>query len=193
MLRQIIKVTVFMMSFAILSGTKAFSDGSTIFDDVKQGTWRFEIIEGAGLSTDGKSDRKGDYYFTGSMSYTWPTYKSRTEIGVRLFPALIYYQDKNDKGEDDIVFAAAAGVLMRQYINIKREGFYWESGFSPLWNSRLFRCNAARWNFFSEIGAGYQFDKKWHIALKFQHISNAYTKSPNEGINALAFCLGFNF
>jgi hypothetical protein len=190
---RIKKITLSAIFFVVWLTPKVYCSDSGFFDAFNRGTWRFEILGGSGLSSRDKSDRKGDYYFTGSVEYGWPIYKSRTDVGVRVYPAFIYYQDKNDKGEDDIVFAAALGVLMRQYRDINHKGFYWELGISPLWNSHLFRRNAARWNLLSEIDIGYQFDTDWHVALKFQHISNADTRSPNEGVNALALCLGFRF
>lgn len=86
------------------------------------------------------------------------------------------------------------GLVVRHYENKSRqEGFYFEVSFSPMWNSRLFRRNASRWNGLSEAGIGYKFDSSWHIALKFQHISNGGTSFPNAGVNALALCLGFTF
>jgi len=172
---------------------KVVCGNSSFFDDFQRGIWRFESVGGSGLSSGGKADRKGDYYFAGSLEYGWPIYKSRTDVGIRAYPALIYYQDRNDEGENDTVFAAALGPVMRQYGQMSHKGFYWEIGVSPLWNSRLFRRNASRWNLLSEIGVGYKFDSNWHIAFKFQHISNASTRSPNEGVNALALCLGFTF
>jgi hypothetical protein len=106
---------------------------------------------------------------------------------------LIYFQDRNDNGESDTIYATALGPLMRWYRDIDHKGPYWELGVSAVWNSHHFRRNAARWNALSEIGIGYKFESDWHIALKFQHISNGQTRSPNEGVNALVFCLGFQF
>lgn len=123
----------------------------------------------------------------------WPIYKSRRKVGIRGYPAFIYYQDRNDKGKNDEVFAAAFGVVIRWYQNKDYKGFYWDIGVSPLWNSRLFRRNASHWNALTEFGVGYKFDSNWHIALKLQHISNGWTRSPNEGVNAMALCLGYTF
>ena len=187
------RVALFSISLTIALTSKAFCGDSSFFDDFAQGNWRFESLGGSGLSSGDKSDRKGDYYFAGSLEYEWPIYKSRTNVGLRGYPALIYYQDRNDKGKNDMVFAGAFGPALRQYQHINHKGLYWETGISLVWNSRLFRRNASHWNLLSEIGAGYKFDSDWHIAFKFQHISNAQTRSPNEGVNALALCLGFTF
>jgi len=190
---RITKVVFLSISLTISLSSKAFCGDVGFFDDFKQGNWRFESLVGSGLSSGGKSDRKGDYYFASSLEYEWPIYKSRRKVGLRGYPALIYYQDRNDKGKDDVVFAAAFGVVIRWYQNIDYKGFYWDIGISPLWNSRLFRRNASHWNALTEFGVGYKFDSNWHIALKFQHISNGQTRSPNEGVNAMALCLGYTF
>ena len=190
---RITKVVFLSISLTISLSSKAFCGDVGFFDDFKQGNWRFESLVGSGLSSGGKSDRKGDYYFASSLEYEWPIYKSRRKVGLRGYPALIYYQDRNDKGKDDVVFAAAFGVVIRWYQDIDYKGFYWDIGISPLWNSRLFRSNASHWNALTEFGVGYKFDSNWHIALKFQHISNGQTRYPNEGVNAIALCLGYTF
>jgi hypothetical protein len=190
---RIRKIAILSIFLSITLTSKAFCGDYNLFEDFKQGNWRFESLGGSGLSSGDEGDRKGDYYFAGSLEYEWPIFKSRIKVGLRLYPALIYYQDRNDKGKNDTVFAGAFGPVMRQYQYINHKGFYWELGISQVWNSRLFRRNASHWNFLSEIGVGYKFDSDWHIALKFQHISNAQTRSPNEGVNALALCLGFSF
>lgn len=190
---RITKVGFLFISLNFLLFSEAFCSEAGFFDDFDKGHWRFETLGGSGLSTGGKADRKGDYYFASSIAYEWPIYKSRGEVGMRWYPALIYCQDRNDSGESDIVYATALGPLMRWYRDINHEGPYWELGVSVLWNSDHFRRNASRWNVLSEIGVGYKFDSDCHIALKFQHISNAQTRSPNEGVNALVLCLGFEF
>ncbi len=190
---RIRKVALLSISLTIALTSKAFCGDSGLFDDFDQGHWRFESLVGSGLSSRDKGDRKGDYYLTSSLEYEWPIYKSRTNLALRGYPALIYYQDRNNKAKNDTVFAAAFGPALRQYQHMNHKGFYWEIGVSLMWNSRLFRRNASHWNFLSEIGVGHQFDSDWHIALKLQHISNARTRSPNDGVNALALCLGFPF
>ncbi len=190
---RIRKVGILFISLTFLLFSKAFCSDAGFFDDFDKGHWRFETLTGPGLSTGGRADRKGDYYFASSIAYEWPIYKSRGEVGIRCYPALIYYQDTNDSGESDTIYATALGPLMRWYRDINHKGPYWELGVSVLWNSDHFRRNASRWNVLSEIGIGYKFDSDCHIALKFQHISNAQTRSPNEGVNALVLCLGFEF
>ena len=190
---RIKKIVFLLMSLTIVLSSEAFCGDIGFFDDFNQGDWRFESLVGSGLSSADESDRGGDYYFAGSFEYEWPIYKSRRKVGLRLYPALIYYQDRNDEGKDNTVFAAAFGVLVRWYPDTNYKGLYWEIGVSPLWNSRLFRRNASHWNALTEFGVGYKFDSNWHIALKFQHISNGQTRSPNEGVNAMALCLGYTF
>ena len=109
------KVALFSISLTIALSSKAFCGDSSFFDDFAQGNWRFESLGGSGLSSGDKADRKGDYYFAGSLEYEWPIYKSRTCVGLRGYPALVYYQDRNDKGKNDMVFAGALGPAMRQY------------------------------------------------------------------------------
>jgi len=191
--RRIKKVAFLSISLTLVLTSETLCSYVGFFDDFKQGDWRFESLGGLGLSGPAESDRKGDYYFAGSLEYEWSIYGSRTNVGIRLYPAFIYHQEENDKGDTDTVFGEALGVDLRRYQYINNRGCYWEIGVSTMWNSRLFRNNAARWNFLSEIGIGYKFDSDWHVALKFQHISNAETRSPNAGVNALALCLGFTF
>jgi hypothetical protein len=190
---RIRKAGLLSISVTILLISEAFCGDAGFFDDFDKGHWRFETLGGSGLSSPDKADRKGDYYFASSIGYEWPIYKSRGEVGLRWYPALIYFQDRNDNGESDTIYATALGPLMRWYRDIDHKGPYWELGVSAVWNSHHFRRNAARWNALSEIGIGYKFESDWHIALKFQHISNGQTRSPNEGVNALVFCLGFQF
>ena len=190
---QVRKVLFLSMYLVIVPAPRAFCGDMGFFDDFKQGHWRFESIGGVGLSSPDESDRKGDYYFASSLGYEWPIYKSRREVGLRGYPVLLYYQDRNDNGKDDTVYAGSFGPVIRWYESTSHRGGYLEIGVSLLWNSHLFRSNASHWNALTEMGVGYKFDSDWHIALKFQHISNAQTRSPNEGVNALVMCLGFEF
>ena len=190
---EVTRVAVVWMSLVVGLTSEAVCSDESLFDEFSLGKWRLEGLGGSGLSTGDKGDRKGDYYFTGSIEYEWPIYSSRTKVSLRGYPALVYYQDRNDKGRSDTVLATAFGPALRQYQYINHQGFFWETGISLLWNPRLFRRNASHWNLLSEIGVGYKFDTDWHVAVKFQHISNANTRSPNEGVNALALCLGFTF
>ena len=187
------KIIYFSISLALMLTSKAFSGDIGFFDDFKHGNWRFESLVGSGLSTNDKADRGGDYYFAGSIEYEWPVYKSHRRVGLRGYPALIYFQDENNKGKNDTIYAGAFGVVVRWYRQLNYKGLYCEIGVAPLWNSRLFRDNAAHWNALTEFGGGYKFDCNWHIALKFQHISNGQTRSPNYGVNALALALGYSF
>ena len=187
------KVILFSISLAVIPTSIAFCDEIGFFSDFDEGNWRSESLLGYGLSSSGKSDRGGDYYFANSLEYEWPVYKSHRRVGLRGYPALIYFQDENNKDKNDTIYAAAFGVVVRWYRQLNHKGLYCEIGVAPLWNSRLFRGNAAHWNALTEFGGGYKFDNNWHVALKFQHISNGRTRSPNYGVNALAFCLGYSF
>ena len=190
---QVRKVLFLSISLAIAPASKAFCGDMGFFGDFKQGHWRFESTGGIGLSSSDESDRKGDYYFASSLGYEWPVYQSHREVGLRGYPVLLYDQDRNDKGRNDTVYAAAFGPVIRWYESTNHKGGYLEIGVSLLWNSHLFRSNAAHWNALTEFGVGYKFDSDWHVALKIQHISNGQTRSPNEGVNAVALCFGFAF
>jgi hypothetical protein len=190
---QIRKVIFLSIALTIVPVSKAFCDDMGFFTDFNQGHWRFESLGGIGLSSSDESDRKGDYYFASSLGYEWPIYKSRREVGLRGYPVLLYNQDRNDEGETDTVYAGALGPVVRWYDSTNQKGAYLEIGVSLLWNSDLFRSNAARWNALTEFGVGYKFDSNRHVALKFQHISNGQTRSPNKGVNAVALCFGFSF
>ena len=190
---RIRKFVFFSTSLAILLSSRALGGDLGFFDDFDQGNWRFESTVGSGLSSGDDSDRKGDYHFAGSFEYEWPVYKSHRKVGIRGYPALVYYQDRNDKGDNDTIFAAGVGVVVRWYRFKTYKGGYLEIGVTPIWNSKLFRHNASHYNALTEFGLGYKFDTNWHAALKFQHISNGRTRSPNKGTNALALCLGYTF
>ncbi len=187
------KIILFSTSLVLMLTSKAFSGDIGFFDDFEDGNWRSESLVGYGLNSSGKSDRGGDYYFATSLEYEWTVYKSHRRVGLRGYPALIYFQDENNKDKNDTIYAAAFGVVARWYRNLSYKGLYCEIGVAPLWNSRLFRNNAAHWNALTEFGGGYKFDNNWHVALKFQHISNGRTRSPNYGVNALALALGYSF
>jgi hypothetical protein len=191
---RLIKVLFFSISLAILPASKAFCDDEMgFFSDFKQGHWRFESVAGIGLNTSEDTDRKGDYYCASSIDYEWSVYKSHREIALRAYPFLLYNQDRNDHDKTDLIYACAFGPLVRWYQSIEHLGGYAEIGVSILWNSHLFRGNAARWNGLTEMGFGYKFDSGRHVALKFQHISNGKTRYPNHGVNAIALCFGFEF
>ena len=191
---KIRKVLFLSISLVILSASKAFCDNDMgFFSDFKQGHWRFESVAGIGLSSSDDSDRKGDYYFASSIDYEWSIYKSKREVALRAYPFLLYNQDRNDHDETDLIYACALGPLVRWYQTKEHLGGYIEIGVSLLWNSHLFRGNAARWNGLTEFGFGYKFDSGKHVALKLQQISNARTKFPNHGVNAIALCFGFEF
>ena len=190
---QVRRVILLSISLAVAPVSEALCNEMGFFDDFKQGHWRFEKLGGIGLSSSDESDRKGDYYFTGSLGYEWPIYKSRREVGLRVYPTLLYRQHRNDKGESDTIYACSVGPVIRWYESTVHKGGYLEIGVSLLWNSHLFRDNAASWNGLTEFGIGYEFDSQWHVALKFQHISNGQTRSPNKGVNAVALGFGFAF
>lgn len=188
--RKALLLSIFLVA---TSAERAFSGDKDFYDYFQPGHWRFEGLGGIGLSSTGESDREGDYYFATSLGYEWPEKKSHREIGLRLYPFFLYDQDRNDKGWNDTVYAVAFGPVVRWYDSTNHKGGFLEVGVSLMWNSRLFRSNASNWNVFPELGIGYRFDSNWHVALKMQHISNANTRSPNAGVNAVAFCFGFAF
>ncbi len=188
--RRVLFLSIFL---ATAPAGQALCGDMGFFDDFEQGHWRFESLGGIGLSSSDESDRKGDYYFASSIGYEWPVYGSRREVGLRGYPVLLYDQDRNDKGRNDTVYAAAFGPVIRWYESTNHKGGYLEIGVSLMWNSHLFRSNSARWNALTEFGVGYKFDSDWHVALKLQHISNGQTRPTNKGVNAVALCFGFAF
>lgn len=155
--------------------------------------WRLEL-QGVGGSYSGKVDRGGDYYFTGCLEYECPAYQ-RSTFGLRLYPLLVYYENDNDRGEENTLYGTAFGITHRIYQHAEdRNGFFLELGSSVLWHSREFEGNSARINFLSEVGVGYRIlESPWHGALKWAHISNGGTTRSNSAVNGIVFSVGCSF
>ena len=60
-----------------------------------------------------------------------------------------------------------------------------------MWNSHYFDANSSRVNFMVGGGVGYQFaENDWHVALRFEHVSNASLGERNGGFNAFGLAVG---
>jgi hypothetical protein len=185
-----IALLVFLCSFLFMG---CGSTKVNLVDEFKEGKWRTEFTGAAGLSTGELSDRGDDTYFSGSIEYQWPIHEHAT-LGIRSYPLLAYLQDRNDKKQSDTVYAYGGGLALRLYQKKnEQKGFFGEIGSSLMRNDPLYRDNASHLNFLSEVGIGYKFDSGKHIALKYQHISNAGMERPNAGINGIALSVGFTF
>lgn len=186
-IKAIVGVYLFVFSWA-----ETYGKTKTIFDDFYEGNWRIETTVAAGLSYEDYSDRKGDYYIAESIEYEWPIYKP-ISMGLKYYPAFVYFQSEHEKGQRDTVYAQAFGFVFRFYSKKTFKNFFQEIGSSLMWNESLYNYNASHINLLSEIGIGYKLDSRLHLTLKIQHISNANIKNPNYGINGLALSIGYTF
>lgn len=153
------------------------------------GRWRVETQGFAALYS-GKTDRQGDKFATFSVEYEMPV-SSHFCFGLRGYPLLVYLPHRR---ADDTLYGVAGGVAGRYYFEKDSyRGWFAEGGGGLLWHSRYFRANGSRLNFMLEAGVGYQFAQDWHVAIKFNHMSNASTHTRNAGVNALGFGVGYTF
>ena len=163
-----------------------------LFEDFGEGSWRVEFTAVGGAYS-GKVDRGGDFWFTGSVEYDWPIY-ARAVLGLKAYPLFLYLQDENDDDESDTIHGAGLGIAARFYFSKEeRKGFYGEVGASTIWHSRYLERNTSRLNFLSEVGIGYEFRNDWHMAVKWEHISNGGMGSRNAGVNGVGLAFGYTF
>ncbi len=154
--------------------------------DFDAGHWRLEL-QGAGVLHSSKTDHAGDYFVSGSVEYESP-WTDHVAFGIRAYPLFLYPRPQP-------LYGAALGLVFRIYRNAAMDsGPYAEAGVSALWHSRDFSDNSSRLNFLNELGVGYKFEgKPWHIAVKYQHISNAGIAGKNAGVNAVSLGFGYSF
>lgn len=57
------------------------------------------------------------------------------------------------------------------------------------------RLLGGRWHFTSHVSLGHDFGegRRWHIAIRLQHTSNASTQEPNPGLDVPMLELGYHF
>ncbi|HOJ32070.1 MAG TPA: acyloxyacyl hydrolase [Candidatus Hydrogenedentes bacterium] len=180
-------LTGFLVFFPVVLSNNTYAEG--VFS---RGEWRLELTGVADIHS-GKADRDGDFYFTGSIEYGWPIF-SRAVLGLKAYP-LFLYREKNDGcGDSDLIYGAGAGICARIYAKRDaRTGLFAEVSISPIWHSDYLEGNGSRVNFLSEVGLGYDFDNEWHVALKWEHFSNARLNGDNAGVNGIALAVGYRF
>lgn len=154
--------------------------------DFDAGHWRLEL-QGAGALHSGKTDHEGDYFITGSVEYESP-WTDHVALGIRAYPLFVYPKPQP-------LYGVALGLVLRIYRNPEKDsGPYAEAGVAALWHSQYFSDNSSRLNFLDELGVGYKFEgRPWHIAVKYQHISNAGIARENAGVNAVSVGFGYSF
>lgn len=154
---------------------------------LQDGRWRLELSRVDGIYS-GKESRHGDTYLTASVEYEVPA-GSHGTLGLRMFPLFLYSDDEPDR-----IYGGAIGVTGRLYTKRdKQRGFFGEVGAAALWHNRQFEGNGSSLNFLTQVGVGYQFPIDVHVAVSFQHISNAGLSGDNAGINGVGVGMGFSF
>jgi hypothetical protein len=150
--------------------------------------WRVEFTAWNGIKL-GSVERGDDRSLSFAVEREVPI-SDRITTGVRLFPLFVYSEDRSN----ETIFGAGAGVQLRLYFKKNRyRGMYLEGGTSFLLHSEKFERNSTQWNFMSEAGLGYQFERGITVAVKYRHISNAGLGDRNSGIDALGLGVGFAF
>lgn len=154
------------------------------------GEWRLEFAGVCAIHS-GEKNREGDFYFTGSVEYGWPIF-SRAVLGLKAYPLFLYRENAGDRSET--IFGVGAGVCTRIFARRdERTGLYGEAGIGPIWHSDCIQYNASRVNFLIELGIGYEFRNDWHIAVKWEHMSNGRLRGENSGVNGLGLAVGYRF
>jgi hypothetical protein len=156
------------------------------------GHWRAEMMAVTGTYS-GKNSRAGDFILTGSAEYEWPIY-ARASLGLKAYPLFMYFEREDEDYGSGAIYGVGAGISGRIYQSPEvRNGFFVELGGSALLHSSRFEGNSSKFNFLTEIGAGYKWKNDWHVALKWIHISNAGIGSHNSGVNGFGLAVGYSF
>jgi hypothetical protein len=159
---------------------------------IKDGHWRLEL-QGMIGTNGGKGDHADDMYVVGQVEYEVPAFR-RSAFGLKIIPLFLFDQDDQDTGEKDTIVGGGIGVAYRIYQHAEsRDGFYLEGSISVLFHSPRFEDNTGDINFLSEVGLGYKFENAWHVAVKWEHISNGSTSRKNAGVNSVGLGVGKTF
>ncbi len=154
--------------------------------------WRLEFT-GIADTYSGDVGRDGDFYFTGSLECGWPIF-SRAVLGLKTYPLFLYREKEDRYGDSEWIYGAGAGIVARIYAKRDvRTGLYGEVSIAPIWHSDYLEGNGSRVNFLSEFVLGYDFENDWHVALKWEHFSNARLNGDNAGVNGVGFAVGYRF
>ena len=165
-------------------------------DDAPQGElgfkaarWRVEMYLGTGTSS-GHRSRDGDFHLRTAVDYEIPVLKHMT-VAPRLLP-LTYINEAGSDGQT--LYAFGFGVAVRGYSNgDEQRGWFGEGSLNVLAQTDKFTGNSGTVNFMEELGVGYMFKSRWHLAAKFNHMSNAGLASENAGLNSAGLGVGYTF
>ena len=183
--------TRFMTTLVVMVGALAGAAGADTLR-WEDGRWRLEFT-GMGGVYSGKVDREGDWYATGSIEYEVPAFDHAT-FGLRFYPLFWYEEDEDKRGDAGVIHGAAFGVAARYYQRAEtRSGWFGELGVSALVHDEEFEKNSSQVNFLNELGLGYKWEEHWHVAVKWEHISNAGIGSRNSGVNGVGLAFGYTF
>jgi len=186
---------LFLSLLLIVIAGSAAAGSADLKDLLSAGRVRVELTGAASIHA-GRTDRHGDGVFTGSIEYEVPVLE-RLSLGAKLIPVLIYREHRNDddRTSSKTVYGGGAGLAGRVYrVKNAWNGWFAEASGSVLWHSRYIEDNTSRVNFFLEGGIGYKFrENNWHVAVKFQHLSNGGITSHNAGFNGVAMAVGYTF
>lgn len=180
-----------LLSAAVVAGTAMLESPAACADDFdwKDGKWRLELSGFAGYRS-GRRSRTGDFGFAGSVEYEVPL-ASRLTFGIKAYP--LFFYDQDDAGEDTL-FGAGVGPELRVYSKgAEHRGFFAELGTAVLATVGRFDGNSGAVNLLIEGGLGYKFERNWHVAVKFRHISNVGFAARNSGLNGLGLAFGYSF
>jgi len=136
----------------------------------------------------GMTDRTDDVAVIGSVQREHKV-RSRGAL-VRVLIPLFTYEDS----EPERRFGAGAGFALRCYA---REGggvgAFGEVGLAAIWMERRLIDDDSFLDFQSHAAVGFAASNGAHLALRFQHLSNASTRTPNAGSNLVGLAVGFTF
>ncbi|MBN2307685.1 MAG: acyloxyacyl hydrolase, partial [Candidatus Hydrogenedentes bacterium] len=106
-------------------------------------------------------------------------------------PLFVYDQHE----PDETLWGGGVGLATRIYRNTETfDGFFAEAGAGLIGHDGKLEGNSASIDFLLEAGVGYRFpDTDWHVALKFNHLSNGGLASSNGGTNGFGLGFGYRF
>lgn len=178
--RMVLCLLVLFVGFALPAGAEGLK--------FKDGEWRIEVNAVGGVYS-GKVERDGDSFYTASVEYAWPIH-ARATLGLRCYPLFIYHQH----GDRETLYGGGLGLALRVFKNKETHtGYYGEGAAAVIGHAGRIEGNESNVDFLLEAGIGYQFENRWHAALKYQHISNGGCSGRNAGANGVGLAFGYTF
>jgi len=173
--------------------------------DWEPGWWRIESTLATGVES-GITSRSGDTMFLFTVEYEQPVL-SRIALNARILPVFIYDQENSestvvdDQGEESIVrnkgktaYGGGLGIGGRWYpFSDNFDGLFFGINGHMFGHKHRIKGNTKSINVLTGGEIGYRFNNNWHLAFRYDHISNAGLGRSNQSANTAGLGVGFSF